>query len=83
MGVMDVAQLETLEHQLHHLRRIQDRLGSTERVHPGTSTFWSGTARDKYEEMVLRLDAALASTDHALREAIDATARAILGPSRG
>lgn len=68
-----LARLEALERQLHHLRRIQERLRSSARIFPGQSTFWTGTARDKYEEMVLQLDEALDSADAALVDAIDRT----------
>jgi hypothetical protein len=79
-GGMDpdrLALIEALERQLHFLRRIRERLQSTDRVRPGTSTFWSGLARSRYEDVVARLHEALESTDTALAEAVEQTSRAL------
>ncbi len=72
-----VAELNALELQLTHLRRIQHRLRESGRIHPGTSTFWQGEAHRRYEEQVRRLDRALDATDTALVDAIDRTERAL------
>lgn len=71
------ALLDALERQLYQLRRVRERLASTPRVTPGTSTFWSGPARAAYELMVTAQHDALRGADDALQAAIAATSRAI------
>jgi hypothetical protein len=83
MAVMDPTQLEAIHRQLLHLRTVRDRLAATDRIAPGTSTFWSGLARNLYEAGVRQLAQQLEAVDASLAEAIGATQRAIAGAIDG
>jgi hypothetical protein len=78
-----LALIADLERQLAELRRIRDRLSTTERVRPGQPTEWMGAARRMYEHLVVRLAESLDGADDALQTAISSTSMSLGTLRRG
>lgn len=75
---MDATAIATLQVQLRVLSATLDRLGRARRdLVPAMSTFWSGPARDAYDQAVVRIDDEIGSTLELVRFAHQNTVLAL------